>query len=110
MSAVLAIDLGGTRLRAGIADAADPAAVEAVGEWPAPEDLEGFREHVRELLRSLAATKTILLSTHILREVKAVAERVLFIHQGRLVHDGPVPTLGDTAEAMERRFHELTAA
>src|SRR5690606_36339028 len=52
MSAILAIDLGGTRLRAGIADIADPAAVEAVGEWPAPEDLEGFREHVRELLGS----------------------------------------------------------
>jgi len=65
-------------------------------------------EHVRELLRALAKTKTILLSTHILREVKAVAERILFVHQGRLVHDGPVSSLGDTEQAMEQRFHGLT--
>lgn len=49
MSAVLAIDLGGTRLRAGIADAADPAAVSAVGEWPTPVDLDGFHKAVGEL-------------------------------------------------------------
>lgn len=67
-------------------------------------------EHVRELLRSLAHTKTILLSTHILREVRAVAERVLFVHQGRLVHDGLVSTLGEAEADMERRFHQLTAA
>jgi ABC-2 type transport system ATP-binding protein len=67
-------------------------------------------EHVRALLRSLARTKTILLSTHILREVKAVAERVIVVSQGRLVHDGPVSSLGDTEEAMERKFHTLTQA
>ncbi len=65
-------------------------------------------EHVRDLLRSLAASKTILLSTHILQEVRAVAQRVLFIHQGRIVHDGPVDALGADERAMERRFHELT--
>jgi ABC-2 type transport system ATP-binding protein len=65
-------------------------------------------EHVRSLLRSLARTKTILLSTHILREVKAVAQRVLVVAQGRLVHDGPVSSLGDNEEAMEKRFHQLT--
>ncbi len=66
-------------------------------------------EHVRELLRMLAETKTILLSTHILREVRAVAQRVLFIHQGRLVHDGPVSTLGGDETSMEQRFYELTS-
>lgn len=65
-------------------------------------------EHVRDLLRTLAKTKTILLSTHILREVKAVAQRVLFVYQGRLVHDGPVDSLGDSESAMEQRFHRLT--
>lgn len=67
-------------------------------------------EHVRALLRDLAASKTILLSTHILREVKAVAARVVFISQGRLAYDGPVETLGDSEDAMESRFHELSAA
>ena len=65
-------------------------------------------EHVRTLLRSLGKTKTVLLSTHILREVQAVAQRVLVVSQGRLVHDGPVPSLGADEAAMERRFRELT--
>lgn len=65
-------------------------------------------EQVRGLLRSLAATKTILLSTHILSEVRAVAQRVVFIHAGRIVHDGDVASLGADEQAMERRFHELT--
>ena len=65
-------------------------------------------EQVRELLRSLGKNKTVLLSTHILREVKAVAQRVLFVDQGRLVHDGPVDSLGGDEVAMERKFHSLT--
>jgi ABC-2 type transport system ATP-binding protein len=65
-------------------------------------------EHVRELLRSLARTKTILLSTHILREVKAVAQRVIMVAEGRLVHDGPVGSLGESEDVMERKFHQLT--
>lgn len=67
-------------------------------------------EHVRDLLRSLARTKTILLSTHILREVKAVAQRVIMVSQGRLVHDGPVTSLGADEAAMEHKFQELTGA
>jgi len=67
-------------------------------------------EHVRELLLELAKTKTLLLSTHILREVQAVAQRVLFVSQGRLVFDGGVSELGDDEPAMEKRFHELTLA
>lgn len=65
-------------------------------------------EQVRELLRSLAATKTILLSTHILQEVRATASRALFIHGGRLVHDGPVASLGRDEAEMEARFRQLT--
>jgi len=65
-------------------------------------------EQVRELLRGLGKSKTVLLSTHILREVQAVAQRVLVVSQGRLVHDGPVSGLGATETEMERRFRELT--
>jgi ABC-2 type transport system ATP-binding protein len=67
-------------------------------------------EHVRELLRSLAKTKTVLLSTHILREVKAMAQRVIMVSQGRMVHDGPVASLGEDEAAMERKFRDLTGA
>src|SRR5205085_1067519 len=38
---------------------------------------------VRQLITSLSKSKTILLSTHILQEVKAVASRVILIHNGQ---------------------------
>ena len=37
---------------------------------------------VRELIRQLGETKTILISTHILQEVKAVADHVILIDEG----------------------------
>ncbi|MCB1497759.1 MAG: ROK family protein [Bauldia sp.] len=42
MSRVLAIDLGGTRLRAALADAVGPVDIEELGSWPAPEGLDAF--------------------------------------------------------------------
>jgi len=62
----------------------------------------------RELIRKLGETKTILLSTHILQEVKAVCSRVILIDQGRIVHDGPVEEMGNDDQSMEERFRELT--
>jgi ABC-2 type transport system ATP-binding protein len=43
---------------------------------------------VRRMIRDMARSKTILLSTHILQEVEAVADRVILIHRGRIVFDG----------------------
>lgn len=63
---------------------------------------------VRETIRKLGQSKTILLSTHILQEVTAMASRVLFIHEGRLVYDGPVDTLTKDGKPLEVRFHDLT--
>ena len=64
---------------------------------------------VRKTMRRLAETKTILLSTHILQEVEAMANRVVMINEGCLVYEGDVATLrtrghGDLDEA----FHSLT--
>ena len=63
---------------------------------------------VRDLVKELAETKTILLSTHILREVHACCSRVLLINEGRLVFDGPTSELGDSDEILESKFYELT--
>jgi ABC-2 type transport system ATP-binding protein len=63
---------------------------------------------VRELITSLAESKTILLSTHILREVKAICQRVIVIHQGKIVFDGNVDEMAGTEAEMEERFRELT--
>jgi ABC-2 type transport system ATP-binding protein len=65
---------------------------------------------VRKLIRELARSKTILVSTHILQEVEPVADRVLFIHDGRLVFDGTPHDFASDNRSMEQRFHELTRA
>ena len=49
-----------------------------------PNQIREFRGSIREL----GKRKTILISTHILREVDVIADRVLFIHNGKLVFDG----------------------
>lgn len=64
--------------------------------------------HARELIRSLSQTKTILLSTHILAEVRAVCSRVVMINDGRVVFDGSVAEMGEAEQKMETRFRELT--
>ena len=63
---------------------------------------------VRELILELAQTKTILLSTHILQEVRAVCSRVVMINNGKLVFDGPTADLGDNEVGMEEKFRSLT--
>ena len=65
---------------------------------------------VRKLLRTLGENKTILLSTHILQEVEAIASRVVFVNEGRMVYDGPVDQLANNATDLDEKFHELTAA
>ena len=48
---------------------------------------------MRELIRELAKTATVILSTHILQEVQAVCERVLIMRGGKLVVDSPIEDL-----------------
>ncbi len=42
---------------------------------------------IRDLIRRLAKSSTIMLSTHILQEIEAVCDRVLILINGRLVRD-----------------------
>jgi ABC-2 type transport system ATP-binding protein len=65
---------------------------------------------VRTLIQSLSRTKTILLSTHVLQEVKAVCSHVILIHEGCIVFDGPVNDMEANGRTMEHRFRELTGA
>lgn len=65
---------------------------------------------VRETIRKLGQSKTILLSTHILQEVSAMCSRVLFINEGLLVFDGPVGQLSTEGKPLEERFRELTVS
>lgn len=65
---------------------------------------------VRQLIRKLGETKTILLSTHILQEVEAMCNRVVFINEGRVVADGPPSDFGSSHGELDQKFHQLTGA
>jgi ABC-2 type transport system ATP-binding protein len=83
----------GYKQRVGLADAlvADPPVL-VLDEPTAGLDPNQIRE-VRDLLRAIAPTKAILLSTHILGEVDAVCTRVVVLAKGRIVAEGPIEEL-----------------
>lgn len=58
---------------------------------------------MRRLVRDLATTgKTVLLSTHILQEVEATADRLVIIHQGHIVGNGTLESLRQDLRQHER--------
>ena len=65
---------------------------------------------VRKLIRSWARRRPCCLSTHILQEVEAMCNRVIFINEGRIVFDGSPASWATTAAALDEKFHELTGA
>jgi ABC-2 type transport system ATP-binding protein len=97
----------GLRQRVGVAQALlhDPPVV--IMDEPSagldPVQLRKFRHDIRELGRQ----KTLLISTHILHEVEAIADRVLIIDRGELVFDGTPNELG-RGGTLESKFYELT--
>lgn len=50
---------------------------------------------IRELIKSAGKEKTIFLSTHIMREVEALCERVIIINKGKIVADKKLADLRD---------------
>ena len=50
---------------------------------------------IRELIRETGKSKTIFLSTHIMREVEALCERVIIISKGKIVADKKLAELRD---------------
>jgi ABC-2 type transport system ATP-binding protein len=65
---------------------------------------------VRATIRELGKSKTVLLSTHILQEVEAVADRVLFIHAGQIVFDGTPAEMKTRGPSLDDVFYQLTGA
>jgi len=63
---------------------------------------------VRETMRKLGQEKTILLSTHILQEVEAMADRVILINEGRKVFDGPLTDIDGKRKGLDHVFADLT--
>src|SRR5262245_57601652 len=58
---------------------------------------------IRQLVRGLRGTRTVLFSSHILSEVQALCERVIVVARGRVVGEG-TPEEGGTRLAARRRL------
>lgn len=66
------------------------------------------RGEVLTMLKGLGAQHTVILSTHILSEVRTICERVLIIHRGKLVADQAMASFGSDS-TLEETFIRLTA-
>jgi ABC-2 type transport system ATP-binding protein len=68
-----------------------------------PNQIRDFRDNIKVL----GMTKTVLISTHILQEVEAVANRVLLVNEGRMIFDGTVAELKEGG-SLEQPFYRMT--
>ena len=65
-------------------------------------------QEVRNTMQRLGQDNTILLSTHIMQEVEAMANRVIMINEGRLIYDGSVDEIAEDGEPLDAAFRRLT--
>jgi ABC-2 type transport system ATP-binding protein len=67
---------------------------------------------IRNLIRELGKTKTVLFSTHIMQEVEAVCDQVVIIRKGQMVVNELLPDLMSKHEgnSLEQIFINLTSA
>jgi ABC-2 type transport system ATP-binding protein len=65
---------------------------------------------IRQLIKDLGRTKTIILSTHIMQEVEAVCDQVIIINKGEIVADDTLTGLREKHQqkTLESIFIELT--
>jgi ABC-2 type transport system ATP-binding protein len=59
---------------------------------------------IREVIKNLGKNKTVLFSSHILQEVKALCERVIIINKGNIVADEKISNLVGKSNLSELRL------
>jgi len=62
---------------------------------------------IRGLIKELGREKTVLVSTHILREVEAICERVIIIDRGKIVADAPLEEIQSSFHNQNRIYFEI---
>jgi len=65
---------------------------------------------IRELIRSLGQSKTVILSTHILQEVEAICSNVIILNEGRIAAQGAPAEIGEALKGEERIRLRVKAA
>lgn len=65
---------------------------------------------IRQLIRQIGKTKTVLFSTHIMQEVQAICDRAIIISKGSIVADAPISQLteNNTGFILEVEFDKPT--
>ncbi len=63
--------------------------------------------HARELIRSLREKRTIIVSSHILSEVRQMCDRIIVLHQGTKVAEGTPEELGTKAQSATKLAIDL---
>jgi len=69
------------------------------------------RQEILTFIKGLAGKHTVILSTHILSEVKAICERVLIIHRGKIAAHDTLAAIAQGKEmGLEETFTRVTSA
>ncbi len=79
----------GYRQRVGMAQALIPNPKVLILDEPTTGLDPNQLEEIRNLIRELGKDRTVILSTHIMQEIKAICNRVLIINKGDIVADYP---------------------
>lgn len=64
---------------------------------------------IRNLIRKLGQTRTVILSSHVLSEIQSVCERVIIINEGHLIADALTEDLARSAAANSRYAVRIAA-
>lgn len=79
----------GYRQRVGLAQALIPNPKVLILDEPTTGLDPNQLEEIRSLIKEIGKDKTVLFSTHIMQEIKAICNRVLIINKGEIVADYP---------------------
>jgi len=79
----------GYRQRVGLAQALVPNPKVLILDEPTTGLDPNQLEEIRNLIRELGKDRTVIFSTHIMQEIKAICNRVLIINKGEIVADYP---------------------
>lgn len=105
----------GYRQRVGLAQALIPNPKVLILDEPTTGLDPNQLEEIRDLIREIGRNKTVLLSTHIMQEIKAICNRVIIINKGEIAADYPdiskIAAFDENAMQFEVEFlNEVDAA